>query len=576
VLIAFVLFGVLLTLAQDNDPCMNIRTCPECVFHKFCGWCSNPITYQDGSRGKNCAWQGSGSKPFVCNGVYQTETCIPEYYTCDNSTYSCAQTPTGEQIEVCVPKCVPPTYFCDENTKSCIKTLNNGSSQETCVQTCGKPKYTCDQKTLTCQESKTGEPKEACDSACGKAHNITPDTFPGKWRGIQVSMGYKKGEWRADISKEAVITITTPDKTVWAKGVLKEMQNELWIVEEGGQTRRSLYSPNQLPTTKVLTWAIGEKGSPPPSDFESAMKGAPGTVFVFWKCVNEGQNCDFTQVQGYADSLISQMKRSMGQVEDACSIHPNCKECIGDTVNRCGWCSKNVIYKNGSEEGKQCAGHNGDGTKEPFYCYGTYSTKTCDVFTTTTASSTTTTSSSGSGSGSGSGTGKLSSTTKGQTKYACDPVTATCKEGSSGEWDKKVDCDNQCKSNPFVPIDLQGVWRGLQINKNYIVGEWRAVFTNSNVTVTRPDGEKFVGKCYTVSTYLVVEPQSGPLAGKKISTLWQNLMGPVTKYLTWAWGVPGGAPPKNYDSAMVEANNAEFVMAACLPGSRKEVCNFDH
>jgi len=123
---------------------------------------------------------------------------------------------------------------------------------------------------------------------------------------------------------------------------------------------------------------------------------------------------------------------------------------------------------------------------------------------------------------------------------------------------------------------LIGTWRGLQINKNYLVGEWRVVFTLQNVTVTRPDGQSFSGGAGTVGIYLYIDPQTGPLRGKKIQTLWQMLYGPASKELTWAWGVPGGKPPASFDAAMVEANHAEFVLASCLANKDPKVCNFDH
>jgi len=123
-------------------------------------------------------------------------------------------------------------------------------------------------------------------------------------------------------------------------------------------------------------------------------------------------------------------------------------------------------------------------------------------------------------------------------------------------------------------MDVVGTWRGLQINKGYIVGEWKAVFTLDNVTITRPDGDKFVGKVTSVSNYITIIPTSGPFLGKNIQTLWQITFGPATKLLTWAWGVPGGSAPSSYDSAMTETNNAEFVFASCLQG-KEGVCNFD-
>jgi len=120
------------------------------------------------------------------------------------------------------------------------------------------------------------------------------------------------------------------------------------------------------------------------------------------------------------------------------------------------------------------------------------------------------------------------------------------------------------------------MWRGLQINKNYIVGEWKAYFSQSNVTITRPDGNKFMATIKQISQYLTLDPLNGDLKGKKIQTLWQVSFGPETKLLTWAWGVPGGSPPKDFSSSMVEPNNAEFALASCLQGKDPKVCNFDH
>jgi len=155
----------------------------------------------------------------------------------------------------------------------------------------------------------------------------------------------------------------------------------------------------------------------------------------------------------------------------------------------------------------------------------------------------------------------------------CNPGNATCVKGKDGSYDRKEDCEAQCKSVP-VPIDLVGTWRGLQINKQYVVGEWRAVFTQTNVTVTRPDNVKFSGGISLVGIYITIDPVDGPLKGKTIQTLWQVQFGPETKELTWAWGAPGGSPPKSYESAMIDQNNAEFVFVACLDG-KQGVCNFN-
>jgi len=274
------------------------------------------------------------------------------------------------------------------------------------------------------------------------------------------------------------------------------------------------------------------------------------------------------------ESFLIKNKRTLDPpIYDLCSVHPDCQTCIDDPENKCGWCSTEVIYKNGSVKGKQCAGHNGNGTKEPFICNGVYTTETCTMPTTISTS----TSSTGSTSTGSTSTSSTSTSTTGsdKKKYECNPDSATCEEGTSGTFDYKMDCEAQCRKSP-IPIDLVGKWRGLQINKGYIIGEWKASFSQTNVTITRPDGDSFAGLVSLIGKYLTISPISGPLTGKKIQTLWQISYAPETKFLAWAWGVPGGNPPNTFDSAMIDSNNAEFVFATCLPGKDTKICNFDH
>jgi len=256
-----------------------------------------------------------------------------------------------------------------------------------------------------------------------------------------------------------------------------------------------------------------------------------------------------------------------------------CPECIGDPENSCGWCSDNVTYKNGTVIGKHCAGYNEDGSTEPFKCNGIYSTVTCKFpTTTTTASTSTTTTTKPSSTGSGTGSSSTTSTTStgpSKKKYDCNPINATCVESTNGAFNELKPCQDQCKTNP-IPNDLKGPWRGLQISKNYINGEFRAVFTDKNVTVTRPDGQKFVGNVATVGSYITITVLSGPSTGKKIQTLWQVQYGPATKELTWAWGEPNKEAPKSYESAMVEPNKSVYVFVGCLPNKSPNQCNFDH
>jgi hypothetical protein len=123
-------------------------------------------------------------------------------------------------------------------------------------------------------------------------------------------------------------------------------------------------------------------------------------------------------------------------------------------------------------------------------------------------------------------------------------------------------------STPIVPIQLQGkFFRGLQINKGYVKGEWTANFTKTSVTVTDPAGKIEIGLVSTVQTYLVVHFKSGI-----ISSVWQYEGGIETDFFSWAWSAPGGTPPKNFNDAMTTHGMTEYEFVTCVPG--KTACHF--
>jgi len=95
-----------------------------------------------------------------------------------------------------------------------------------------------------------------------------------------------------------------------------------------------------------------------------------------------------------------------------------------------------------------------------------------------------------------------------------------------------------------------------------------------NVTISKPSGEKITAAISTVGMYISLNPINGPIRGK-IQTLWQLSFGPVTKILSWAWGVPGGKPPASFDAAMKEPQNSHYVYVACN-NKDTSICNFDH
>jgi len=118
-------------------------------------------------------------------------------------------------------------------------------------------------------------------------------------------------------------------------------------------------------------------------------------------------------------------------------------------------------------------------------------------------------------------------------------------------------------ATPIVPIQLQGkFFRGLQINKGYVKGEWTCNFTKTDVTVVDPAGKMSKGAVSLVQNYLVVHFTDGVV----INSLWQYEGGIETDFFSWAWSAPGGDVPTSFDTAMTTAGQTEYEFVTCVLG----------
>jgi len=151
--------------------------------------------------------------------------------------------------------------------------------------------------------------------------------------------------------------------------------------------------------------------------------------------------------------------------------------------------------------------------------------------------------------------------------YTCDPTKQVCVKSKNGHLPHAV-CEQQCMKIPIVPIQVAGkFFRGLQINKGYVQGEWQANFTKINVTVTNPSGKSMVGAVSIVGEYMVVDFPSGT-----VSSLWQYEGGIEVDFFSWAWSAPGGTPPQSFDDAMTTSGMTEYEFVTCVQG--KPGCQF--
>jgi len=351
--------------------------------------------------------------------------------------------------------------------------------------------------------------------------------------------------------------IVDPTGQTWAKGVVRQYNNELWLVTPQG-TRRGIFGLQQLPEVSILTWAMGAFGQPPPSSFDTGLTS--GKTFVFAKCINPN-NCQFHIFQALAQLKVQQQKWAEKKqnadrmptprdpVNDPCSIYPDCHTCI-KAPQFCGWCSVDVLY-NGTIPGKNCAGLNTTITPR-FNCSGTFSTIDCTFSTT--------------GGTTGISTGHT--TGKPGEMYFCDPINATCEMSPNGTLPGDV-CKAQCTVNPIPPILQNRYFRGLQIDTSYKPGEWRAHFTTNAVTIVSPSGTVIQGNVTTISDYLTIATANG-----KYQTLWQLQPGPAVDNFSWAWGALNGLPPNSFDEAMTKQGESEYWFVTCHEGAPTSVCDF--
>jgi len=388
---------------------------------------------------------------------------------------------------------------------------------------------------------------------CGKPANVTPIFVIGNYRGLEVDVKYVKGEWQAKISSTDIV-IVDPTGQTWAKGVVRQYNNELWLVTPTG-TRRGIFGLQQLPEVTILTWAMGAFGQPPPTSFDNGLSN--GQTFVFAKCVNPG-NCQWHLFQALAQSKLKQdqwqTKREFDSqtkvrdpVNDPCSKYPDCHTCI-QAPEQCGWCSVPVLY-NDTIPGKNCAGLNTTITPR-INCTGSFSTKDCTNVTT------------------GVATGQTSGNPS--QMYFCDPINATCEMSKNGTLPPDV-CKAQCTVNPIPPILQNKYFRGLEIDTMYKQGEWRAHFTTNTVTVVSPTGTVIQGNVTVISEYISITTPNG-----KYQTLWQFQPGPAVDNLSWAWGKLNGLPPNSFDEAMTTPGEVEFWFVSCHDGAPTSVCDFSH
>jgi len=205
--------------------------------------------------GKNCAGLNTTITPrFNCSGTFSTIFCLAPTTTGNTSTGASTGATTGQPTEM---------YMCDPINATCIQSRNG---------------------TL---------PKDVCNAQCTVAP-IPPFLQNRYFRGLEIDMTYRPGEWRVHFGTNTV-SIVTPDGTVMQGNVTVIGQYISITVPQGKYQTLWQYQPG--PAVDHFSWAWGALNQLPPTSFDQAMN-TPGMVQFWYVTCHAGSPttvCDFSK-----------------------------------------------------------------------------------------------------------------------------------------------------------------------------------------------------------------------------------------------------------------------------------------
>jgi hypothetical protein len=226
-----------------SDACNAFAAnCSYCIAHSDCGWCSTPVSYQNGEPGSRCAGLSGGHNNFQCHGTYRTESC--------------------------------------------------------------EAGYICDQAKDTCHLGKPGQgipSKAGCLAAC-KAKPGPPHTLLGHYRGLTTSSGYSYGVVKLVLN--GTHFVFSGNGTSWGSSTANGTERQGAIAHHDGvlvftfdsppkgpgtpRAFNALYSHTQNELVAYMTvawdWAAGGGVVPAPAGYKQPARA--GLEMVLAKCAS--------------------------------------------------------------------------------------------------------------------------------------------------------------------------------------------------------------------------------------------------------------------------------------------------
>jgi hypothetical protein len=129
-------------------------------------------------------------------------------------------------------------------------------------------------------------------------------------------------------------------------------------------------------------------------------------------------------------------------------------------------------------------------------------------------------------------------------------------------------CQAACiKPKPGPTGLVTGLWRGIQIQNRYPLGEYEWLFNSSGLQVYKQGSLDWGATIISLGgDVMIFTVTSGPNQGKTISGIYsvQNQGGPLYSVMTLALGAPNGGIPPSYAASMETAEEIEVVLNKCV------------
>jgi len=135
-------------------------------------------------------------------------------------------------------------------------------------------------------------------------------------------------------------------------------------------------------------------------------------------------------------------------------------------------------------------------------------------------------------------------------------------------------CSALCSNS--TPPELTGTtWRGIEIQKGFVFGEWDYNFTTDSVIIRDPMMNVVHGSV-SMNINMIITLTDGPNIGKTITLIYPDIsMGPETTSKAFCLSDYNGPAPTDVASAMLATNNERVhALTKCNAWSGK--CDFSH